>query len=159
MFLHVSVILFTGGAGRSLCPSMHHRSHDKGGSLSGRGLSPGGSLSRAVQGRSLSGGSLSGGVSVRETPRTVTSGQYASYWNAFFLQQTSKDASVQWAFNAHAPDDNWRHLLVAFGVFLPSSSYVLAPLSKTFPSSSHIFQLPFFLYWSVQVKFKDNSFL
>ena len=68
-----------------------------------------GSLSRSVcvQGGSLSGGSLSGrvpvqgvsvweslcpggvclrGVSVREPPlRTVTSGQYESYWNAFLV--------------------------------------------------------------------------
>ena len=42
--------------GGDLCPSMHHRSHD--------------------QGR---------GVSVRETPCTVTSGWYASYWNAFLF--------------------------------------------------------------------------
>ena len=46
--------------GRGLCPSMHHRSHDW-------------------------------GVSVRETPRTetprtVTSGRYASHWNTFLLQ-------------------------------------------------------------------------
>ena len=150
MFLHLCVILFTGG----LCPSMHHRSHNQGavcpggsvqvgvsvqGSLSG-GLCPGGSLSKGVsvqgvsvqgvsaQGQSLPGGSLSGypcpggslsrgslsgeslsrvvsvqgvsksgppsrgvsvwvglcwAVSVRETSHTVTSGLYASYWNAF----------------------------------------------------------------------------
>ena len=30
-------------------------------------------------------GSLSRRVSVRETPRTVTSGRYASYWNAFLF--------------------------------------------------------------------------
>ena len=96
MFLHLCVILFTGG---SL----------SGGSLSGGSLS-GGSLS----GGSLSGGSLSGGlclgglclgglwglcpwglcpgmwVSTTETPRTVTCGWYASYWNAFLdLQITN----------------------------------------------------------------------
>ena len=53
MFLHLCVILFTEG----LCPSMHHRSHDRGfcvpGSMSTRSLSTG-SLSR--------GGSLSGGL-------------------------------------------------------------------------------------------------
>ena len=49
MFLHLSVILFTGAV--------------------------------SVQG----GGSLSGGVSVRETPRMVMCGQYASYWNAFLF--------------------------------------------------------------------------
>ena len=51
MFLHLCVILFTGG----LCPSMHHRARDRG-SLS-RGLCLGGGL--------CPGGSLSGGVSVR----------------------------------------------------------------------------------------------
>ena len=37
------------------------------------------------RGGSLSGVYLSRGVSVREIPRTVTSGRYASYWNAFLL--------------------------------------------------------------------------
>ena len=37
MFLHLGVILFTGG----LCPSMHHRLHDQGVSVCG-GLCPGG---------------------------------------------------------------------------------------------------------------------
>ena len=116
MFLHVSVILFTGDGG-GLSPSMHHSSHDQGGlcpvgvSLQG-GLCPvgGGSLSRgvSVQG-SLSKGSLFGGVSVwgvsvwgvsvqgvsvRETPCMLTSGQYASYWNAFlFLSMRSRKQS------------------------------------------------------------------
>ena len=60
-------------------------------------LGAGGSLSR----ESLSGGSLSMGVRVSvhggeglcpggsllgDPPRTVTSGRYASYWNAFLLQ-------------------------------------------------------------------------
>ena len=52
MFLHLSVILFTGGG---LCPSIHHRSHDQG------GLCPGVSLSEGL----CPGGSLSGGVSVQ----------------------------------------------------------------------------------------------
>ena len=53
MFLHVSVILFTGR-----------------GSLSRGGLCPGGSLSSGSLSREVSvqGGSLSGGLSVRETP-------------------------------------------------------------------------------------------
>ena len=37
------------------------------------------------RGGSLSGVYLSRGVSVKEIPRTVTSGRYASYWNAFLL--------------------------------------------------------------------------
>ena len=48
MFLHLGVILFTGG----LCPSMHHRLHDQGVSVCG-GLCPG---------RSLSGGLCPGGL-------------------------------------------------------------------------------------------------
>ena len=55
MFLHLSVILLTGG----LCPSMHHRSHDWG------GLCLRGSLSRG----GLCLGVSFEGVSVRETPR------------------------------------------------------------------------------------------
>ena len=66
-----------------------------GGLCPGGGLCPWGSLSRGVsvqEGLCLV-GSLSrvGGVSVRETPlnrnllRTVTSGRYASYWNAFLF--------------------------------------------------------------------------
>ena len=110
--------------GGSLCPNMHHRSHDQGvsvlgvsvwGSLSG-GLFPGGlchgglCLGVSFQGASvlvvsvwgsLSRGSLSRGisvygvsfwwglcpvgVSVMETPRTVKSGRYESYWNTFLL--------------------------------------------------------------------------
>ena len=42
-------------------------------------LSSGGSLSRGC----MSGG---GGFSVRETPRTVKNGRYASYWNAFLVR-------------------------------------------------------------------------
>ena len=58
MFLHLSVILFTRG-----------------------GLSRGVS----VRGCLCPGMSLSRGVSVRETPHTVKSGRYASYWNAFLF--------------------------------------------------------------------------
>ena len=54
MFLHLCVILFTGGGG--LCLSMHHRSHDRG--VSVRGSLSGGSLSRGVSG--WGGGSLQG---------------------------------------------------------------------------------------------------
>ena len=119
MFLHLSVILFTGGGG--LCPE---------GSLSRGGLCPGGgSLSRgrvSVQGKGfclgdlcpggvfVQRGSLSSGriyvqgrVSVQGeglcpgwglspagslsgTPhRTVTCGRYASYWNAFLYLNVS----------------------------------------------------------------------
>ena len=61
MFLHLSVILF---ARAGLCPNMHHRSHDQGGSLS-RGLSVcGGCLSWGVcvQGRFCLGVSVQGGL-------------------------------------------------------------------------------------------------
>ena len=67
-----------GGGSRSLSRGCLH----PGGSLSG-----GGSLSSGV---SVQGG-VSGGVPVRETPlnrnllRTVTSGRYVSYWNAFLF--------------------------------------------------------------------------
>ena len=111
MFLHLSVILFTGGIfyPGSLCPG--------GWSLSrGRGLCPGcGSLSKrgsrsrgwvSVQGGSLSGGLCPGGVSVQggslsrgvsvqggslsgRPPRMVTCRRYASYWNAFFSSKTN----------------------------------------------------------------------
>ena len=58
MFLHVFVILFTGGGG---------------------GLCPGGGVS-------IPGGLCPGrGVSVMETPRTVMDGRNASYWNAFLF--------------------------------------------------------------------------
>ena len=78
--------------GRGLC--LREGSLSKGGVSVRGGLcpgGPGGSLSRgevSVQGRGLcpGEGSLSrGGVSVSETPRTVTCGWYASYWNAFLL--------------------------------------------------------------------------
>ena len=68
MFVHLSVILFTGG------------------SLSEGGVSAQGGIS--VQGVSVQEGlcqgwSLSRVVSVRETTRTLKCGRYASYWNAF----------------------------------------------------------------------------
>ena len=82
----------------SVCPQGGPRSLSRGVSVQGGlcpgGLCPGGSLSRgiSVQGGLFPGGlcpagwSLSRGVvSVRETSCTVTSGRYASYWNAFLL--------------------------------------------------------------------------
>ena len=117
MFLHLSVILFkgvgvyvpacttghmTGGGG--FCP----------GGLCPGSLYPGGSLFRGVsvqrgylsqgflsretvsRGRGLcrGGGLCPGGVSVRETPSTVTSGQYTSYWNAFLFFYTTWGTSL-----------------------------------------------------------------
>ena len=74
MFLHLSVILFTGG------------------SLSREVSVQGGSLSRGVL---CQGGVSVQGVSVRETPPHIqwTSGQYASYWNAFLFSVLSKSTS------------------------------------------------------------------
>ena len=86
MFLHMSVILFMGGVSVPACTTGHitwglSREVSVQGGLCLGGLCPGGvcwgSLSKGV--------SIKGGVSVRETPRTVTSGRYASYWNAFLL--------------------------------------------------------------------------
>ena len=84
MFLHLCVILFTGGGGF----------HVQGGSVQGGVLCSGclcpeGVVS--VQGQvSVQGGFLSRaisvlGVSVREATHTATCGQYASYWNAFLF--------------------------------------------------------------------------
>ena len=73
MFLHVSVILFTGGWVVSVSVPEGGFLQPTGVSLPG-GLCPEGSLSWGVS-------VLDGGVSVMETPRTVMSGQYASYWN------------------------------------------------------------------------------
>ena len=80
MFLHLSVILFTWGC---LClgVSLSGGVSVQGGLCRGGVSVHGGSLSRG----SLSVGPLSGGISVRETPRTVTCGRYASYWNAFLF--------------------------------------------------------------------------
>ena len=121
MFLHLSVILFTGGFSvqEGLCPEGVYfwRVSVQGGLCPG-GVSVQGDLClRVFGGGGLSGGvsvpgvisvqgglgerwSLSGGVSVRgvslsrrdlcwgdrcQGPRTVKSGRYASYWNAFLL--------------------------------------------------------------------------
>ena len=111
IFLHLSVILFTGGVSD---PSMHHRSHDQGisvrsflsrgslsrgslsmglcpwGSLSMRGHCPWGFLSRkslsggSLSGGSLSRGSLSGGLCLGGLwSHMVKSEWCASYWNPF----------------------------------------------------------------------------
>ena len=112
--------------GGCLCPSMHHKSHDQvsvsggvsvqGGSVCGGCLSRGGlclwgvsvqgrfCLGVSVQGGLCRGGSQSRGVSVQggsvrsvtESPRTVTSGRYASYWNAFlYLNRLLKISILQ----------------------------------------------------------------
>ena len=74
-FLHVSVILFTEG-GLGLCPE---------------GLCPRGSLSWGSPSRGVS----VQGVPVIETPHTVMSRQYASYWNAFvFMKVTTENTAV-----------------------------------------------------------------
>ena len=87
--------------GGDLCPRMHHRSHDSEISVQGGSLSRGslyrGSLSRRVSVQSggggicpegsLSRGSLSGRSPRQKPPCTVTSGRYASYWNAFLLKK------------------------------------------------------------------------
>ena len=108
MFLYVSVILFTGGVSvpacttghmtmgvsvqgvsvpacttghmtRGVCPMGLVQGGLCWGGLCPRGVCPGG-WSRGV---SVHPGVSLCGVSVRETPHTVTSGWYASYWNAF----------------------------------------------------------------------------
>ena len=79
MFLYLSV-------GRSVrrgvpaCTTGHMTmSLSRGVSVREGGLCPGGSLSRGTSVWEVSVRE----VSVRETPHTVTSGRYASYWNAF----------------------------------------------------------------------------
>ena len=70
----------------SLCPEGGSLSR---GSLTRGSLSRGGSLPRGSLSRgSLSRGSLSRGLCKgdRDTPCTVTSGQYSSYWNAFLFK-------------------------------------------------------------------------
>ena len=54
------------------------------GGLCQGGLCPGGLCPGGFSVWGVSGG-LCLGVSIRETPHTVTSGQYASYWYAFFF--------------------------------------------------------------------------
>ena len=88
MFLHLSVILFTGGGGLSVAACI--TSHMTGGSVS-RGisvqswvsLSKGGLCPRGLSGM-VQGGFCSGGL-CQGDPHTVTYRQYASYWNAFLF--------------------------------------------------------------------------
>ena len=84
MFLHLSVILFTKGV------YVQEGSLSRGVSVQGisvqRGLCPGGLWSRESLSREVSVQGISVlGVSVRETPHTVTCGWYTSNWNAFLL--------------------------------------------------------------------------
>ena len=91
MFLHLSVILFTGGSlsSGSLSRGVSVQGNLCPGDLSSGGFSvqevsvqaslcPGGT----VQGVSVQGGLCPGLVSVQGDPRMVKSGRYASYWNA-----------------------------------------------------------------------------
>ena len=82
--IFTGVCLSTGGSssGGSLCPgwSLSRGVYIQGGLCPIRDLCPGGSLSW---------GSLSRVTSVRETPRMVKSGRYASYWNAFLFCRCS----------------------------------------------------------------------
>ena len=94
MFLHLSVILFTGEGSLSrwgvsvqgsLCPG----GLCLGGSLSGKSLSREGGLCPwgLCLGVSVQGGlCLEGGLCQGDPPHMVTSGQYASYWNAFLFK-------------------------------------------------------------------------
>ena len=66
MFLHMSVILSTGGS-----------LYDVTSGLAARGSVSGESLSRGV--------SVLRGVSLRDNPCVVKSGRYAFYWNAFLF--------------------------------------------------------------------------
>ena len=119
MFLHVSVILFTGGG--AWPPSMHHRSYDQGRSASrgvgsvsrggglhpreegsvtrgwglhpgGVGLHPGESTSRGG-GRSASRGGASASRGSVSRGRGIRwnweSGRCASYWNAFLFYMST----------------------------------------------------------------------
>ena len=107
------MILFTGGV-LGLCPE---GSLSQGVSIPGRSLS-GGSLPQGVSvwgdlcpgwvsvqgslcpGGVCPGGSLSGGCLSWRHPRTVMSGRYASYWNAFlllFVYYTNGSPSDCWA--------------------------------------------------------------
>ena len=80
MFLHVSVILFTGGT-RSLSWGSPSQGVSVFGGLCPGGLCPGGV---SVQGGLCLGVSVLGGL-CHGDPRTVMSGWYASYWNAFLF--------------------------------------------------------------------------
>ena len=92
MFLHLCVILFTGGEGGWL-PSMHHRSHDQGSVFRG--------------GVCLQGSSYRGQGLDRPPPRLMghmvyygirsTRGRYASYWNAFFFKKLSLSCEEKFA--------------------------------------------------------------
>ena len=48
----------------------------------------------SVGGVSVQGGFSLGDVSIRETPRTVMNGRYASYWNAFLLTNSCETSRV-----------------------------------------------------------------
>ena len=76
MFLHLSVILFTGGGG--WLPTMHHRPHDK-----GQGICI------QVGSACIRGGLHLGGWGDPPKKRYYgirsTSGRYAYYWNVFLL--------------------------------------------------------------------------
>ena len=61
--------MVVGWWGWGLCPSIHHRSHDQG------GLCPGGGGGFCPGGVSVGGGISVQGVSVSETPCTITSGR------------------------------------------------------------------------------------
>ena len=74
LFLHLSVILFTGEWGLCMMSLPVWLAGDS---------VQGGSLYKEV---SVRRGSLSRGVSVRETPHTVKSGRYASCWNSCTLE-------------------------------------------------------------------------
>ena len=73
MFLHLCVILFTGGKG--VCPTPPPIGRPEGGWPDPPDADPPGCRPPGC----------------RPTPDTSTSGQYASYWNAFFLRYTLQE--------------------------------------------------------------------
>ena len=80
-YVFTGVCLSSGGGGsRSLSRGSPSRGSPSGGSLSGVSVQGG-----LCQGVSVQGGLCSGVSLSRETPRTVTGGRYASYWNAFLF--------------------------------------------------------------------------
>ena len=100
MFLHLSVILFTGG----------------GVSAKGRSLSRGWGVS--VRGGSVQGDlcpgevSVEGGICQGDHPRTVKSGRYASYWNTFlfvtyFHNQLLFSSSIQVSIKTMGTRTEW----------------------------------------------------